>query len=194
MRRILSAMFAAALCAACCVPAKAPAPSRSITKVLHADTDASIDDRAHIAQAADVWRQISKGRANLIVVFDLDPTSLENVRAHFEADHSLVHAIREDSDTAKILDGMFESHNVRPLAATTNLNDGTSFVFFIRDRIDDKYFYSVALHEFGHVLGFPDLASKGSIMSGVRSMLEPPVEAPSPEDMVLCRKAKLCDK
>ncbi len=152
--------------------------------------------RAIIEEAARRWSVLTHGRANLIVVFDLDFDSIENLKQHKANRDSIVLGIESGYPIADAIDQSLGGRPGQVLAATVHEEDentGPVLVFLIVDRIAADHFLAVVTHEFGHVIGLPDLPTTGSIMSGVEVNGIAPPDAFTPADVMLCRAAHLCD-
>lgn len=193
------------LCA-CCAPkppahARLPEKAPDVTTVavwrdfevtLHVDKDFSDQGRTLIRAAADNVRRLTHDRARLSVVFDLDFESLTNLKEHQDAGHSLVIGVLSNFDVVATIDASLKSPG-SVLAATVQLSNDSQVVFLILDRIPAEKFESVTTHEFGHVIGFPDLDALGARMSGrsVRGVPDP--NDWTPADVELCRSMRYCD-
>lgn len=79
------------------------------------------------------------------------------------------------------------------MAATVKMSDGSQVVFLILDRIDVERFENTVTHEFGHVIGLPDLHARGAIMSGQSVQGSPGIPDWMPADVALCRAFRYCD-
>lgn len=195
---ILSLLVCSILSVCCAAPAPTPpaSPKRELQNldlVLHVDTEFSDKGRALIAKAAENIRALTSNRANVTVVFDLDFTSISNLEGHRRAKHSVVIGVTSDLEVVDRIDASVGGKGGIPLAATTTLDDGSKAVFLILDRIEVTHFEAIVTHEFGHVIGLPDLAIMGAIMSGRQSLIAPPPEGWAYEDVELCRSYRFCE-
>lgn len=79
-------------------------------------------------------------------------------------------------------------------ALVTDLEDGSRTVVFVRDRLLPKNLEVIATHEFGHVIGLPDLPTMGDVMSAVHTRGEVVSTINlTPADIELCRGFGYCD-
>lgn len=193
----LFAWIALAFLSVCCAPPRASVPDattvtvwRDFELVLHVDHEFNAEGRKLIEKAAASIRRLTHDRARLTVVFDLDFSSLENLAAHKDARHSKVIGVVSHFDIVRSLDKLMPGDNV--LAATAPMKDGSIVVFLILDRIADDRFESVVTHEFGHVIGFPDLDAFGAIMSGRDIVGAPAIQDWTPADVALCKSFGYC--
>lgn len=191
----------------CCAPrATCPPPAakpdvttvrvyRTFELTVHADTEFLPQGRQIIEQAAAKWSALSNGHIRIRVEFDLDFDSIENLKAHQAAQHSVLIGLKSDYKIAQQLDEKLGGPGVTPLAATVRqTDDGPVMVFLIMDRIEDgAALLSVVTHEFGHVANMPDLPTSGSVMSGARRRNEEPVTEFNEADIALCRAARYCE-
>lgn len=194
------AFIVCALLATCCAPRaretpppliSAPEPMRSFSTVLHVDQDFTPEARERIQQAASAWERMTHGRVAYHIRFDLDFADEDSLAEHVARKHNLVIGVLEDFEiVAKIDEQFLGSH---PLAVTVGLKDGSIRVFLIMDRIEQDHFTEVAVHEFGHVAGFPDLPMTGAVMSGTSLRGSTPLEGFTPTDVELCRGMRYCD-
>jgi hypothetical protein len=182
----IALLFATTL-ACVSTPPKTPAP---LAPTLHADpSDFTSEQYSQLTKAARQWSAI--GTSPLDVSPDLDVTSLSNIRSHLHANHSLIRGVQSDHPAVQTIDEELADQHLRPLAFTAS-RDGQRFVFFILDRIPQSHFYHIALHEFGHVLGLPDIPTHDDVMSGVTDLVSEPVVWFTDNDGTLCRKARYC--
>jgi hypothetical protein len=193
----------------CTAPPRAPAPTfaachaapdvtssrvwREMDLLLHADTSFPAADRADIEAAARSWREVSKGRANLRVTFDLDFTSASSLRAHY-ADAQIRNVTSDLDAVHRVEERLARGPSVAIVAWKQSRDFGLDLIYIVRDRIHDQTkLRAVATHELGHVLGMPDLAEMGSIMSGSSTPWKPEPETFTLEDVALCRSFSYCD-
>lgn len=161
---------------------------------VHADVDFNAKGRAALVQAAESWRKLTKGRVRINVIFDLDFDSIANLKAHRDAkDTILVGVLSEYPIVAEIDAATNRGNGSTTLAVTAHLEYGARGIFLIMDRIREDAFLSVAIHEFGHLAGLPDLPTHGSVMSGASVFGEVPVVEFTEEDRMLCRVGAYCD-
>lgn len=130
--------------------------------VMHGDERFTPDERKQIETAAEVWRQQTSGLANIAIVWDWSnskiPKSEEN---HIERLTSGdLEVVMEDC-------AISEANDLPPCTPTVlawvdkpggihNPDHEPVNMAFIPDRYPAAdYFISVALHEFGHLLGMP---------------------------------------
>lgn len=203
MKKLFS--LVAVLCcllSVCCTsrppaPARAPDPIevsvwRDFELVLHGDTDFADEGRRRIERAASSIRRLTHDRARISVEFDLDFQSLENLKAHHDAHHSQIIGVTSDFDIVKTIDAIVPGPGT-VLAATAPTNDGSFVVVLILDRIEEDRFEAVVTHEFGHVIGLPDLKQLGAIMSGSEVHGAPYPTDWTRADVELCRSFRYCD-
>lgn len=197
MKKFFAVLVLFALSA--CVPSSPPSRTvtttvawRDFSLVLHADNHFNELGRRIIVEAAENIRRLTHGRARLDVVFDLDFDSIENLKAHMAANHSMVFGVLSDYDVVKTLDEGLRGPGTI-LAATVETKSRSQFVFLILDRIAEDKFSNVVTHEFGHVIGFPDLDAMGAIMSGRSASNEPAILDWAEADLKLCREFHYCD-
>lgn len=172
------------------VSLQACSPSlRSVEQTFHADTSFSPSQRDDLQQATRVWTSTTGDRARFRIVFDVQDEA--DVVSHLTLGHQLIRRVDDKTPLSFAVD---RAANVqrpyRAMAMVAHLPDGKSHIFFIDQRIPQGHFLSVATHEFGHTISLPDVRLPGSIMSGEH--LEAIVE-PSPTDLALCKRARLCE-
>lgn len=164
---------------------------RDFELVLHVDTDLA-PIQPMLERAAASVRRLTHDRARLTLVFDIDFNSIENLKAHRAARHSQLIGVLSTFDIVATLDASTRGGG-QLMAATVTLNDGTFVVFLILDRINDERLENTVTHELGHVIGFPDLAERGAIMSGASISGSPAIADWTPADIELCRTFRYCD-
>lgn len=196
MKKLFTLVFllCSVLSVCCASPPKAASapPLRTFDLILHVDTAFTGQGRELIEKAAANVRRLTYGRANLTVAFDLDFESVPNLEAHRRARHSTVIAVLSSYGIVQKIDASLPGPGT-PLAATTSLTDGSQLVILILDRIPTENFLSVVTHEFGHVIGFPDLPEMGAIMSGrtMTGTLSPTDWTAA--DVALCQQYRYCE-
>ncbi len=197
MKKFLSfALLVVAILVTCCVPTRAPVSQAPVAlkdfdRVLHVDDGFEGEGRAIIERAAANIRRLTQDRAHLTVVFDADFDSLDSLKLHMQAGHTLVIAVLSDFPIVAALDEAAKGPG-QLLAATVYQIDDSAIVFLILDRIDASHAENVVTHEFGHVIGFPDLPTAGAIMSGSSIKGSPPLLDWTPADVALCRQYHFC--
>lgn len=162
---------------------------RSVEHTFHADTSFSAEQRLELEQAARVWTATTADRARFRILFDVKDDA--DIISHVTLGHQLIRRVDDKTPLSFAVDEA--SHVQRPyrvLAMVAHLQNDKHYIFFIDQRIRRDEFYSVAIHEFGHTLGMPDVKLPGSIMSGEH--LES-IVWPSPTDRALCKQARLCE-
>lgn len=164
---------------------------RDFELVLHADTDFPATERTMIEAAAGNIRRLTHDRARPSVAFDLDFTSVLNLRSHADASDWLMIRVSSDFD---IVEALERDAHVRPpsqLVAATQM--GTRTVYVVIDRVRPGFFEEVVTHELGHVIGFPDLDAYGSVMSGTSRIGSEPLGDWTDADVALCKSFSYCD-
>ncbi len=149
--------------------AKEPVPA-NIT--IHADVDFTIPERAWFTYAANVWHYQTAGLATIKVEYDLDFTSVSNLKEHQDAGDNLM--MRADSSMSMVRDMDAQCPQGTPcILAWVSPGGGIHNPWhkpvnsvFIPDRYRDNDHYAelVVLHEMGHMLGLPHLGAVQSIM------------------------------
>jgi hypothetical protein len=166
--------------------------TREFEHTLHVDTALPRDYRRQLEAAARAWREVTAGRVRISLAYDLDLDSIENLREHDARASWLVIGVLSEMSIVAEIDRRFGSPTRSPLALTSSMPTST-WVFLILDRIPGEHIQAVAMHEFGHVIGLPDLAELGAVMSGVEVAGHPVPTAFQPQDIRLCRAARYCD-
>lgn len=177
---LLLAMLAMA-CSGC-----RPAASKPDIQVMliHADIDFEPWERSAIQEAAAQWEKASRGHIQLLVQFDTDYTSEEEVDrldggAVLLKGNSRMAAVRAIDEEG---DGIL-------LGLTLPRGHG-SIVILVADRLSDtRDMVGVATHELGHALGMPDLDDPGHVMSGHHSR---GVHLLDQTDIATCRQYSAC--
>jgi len=100
--------------------------------------------------------------------------------------------VTSDLPIVEYIDEILGGPSAQPMAATTQTKTDVA-VFLILDRIPKSKFWRVVAHEFGHVIGLPDLPTMKSVMSGSEVSGHPPVVAFDEADRVLCKAYRYCD-
>lgn len=148
-------------CAADSVSLKYPKPlAPAVT--LHGDTSYTAPERKAIEKAADIWREQTGGQANIKIVWDRDPSAVK-----VDTEHTLRKSSSDDLQVV-LIDCMIAAENDLPPCMPTllgwvdipggihNHEHEPVSVNFIPDRYEtESKFVSVAIHEFGHLLGLP---------------------------------------
>lgn len=165
---------------------------REFELVMHADDAFPEDVRAQLDSAAAAWVDLTEGNVRIKLVYDLDFSSVENLKSHKVGTHALVIGLLSDMKLAQELDKHFASPGVEPLAATVTPAGEPSLVFLIVDRIPRAQFREVMTHELGHVIGLPDLPTFGDVMSGREVKGFPVPDKFTPADKALCERFRYC--
>jgi hypothetical protein len=185
--------------AVCCAPPPLASPTiaalapeagplqRDFGLTLHVDTAFDGIGREIIEKAGQNIRALTHDRARLELVFDLDfdapaPDAHESLVVGVLSTFKIVHTLEE------VIGG-----GGQLVAVTVPTKFDTTWVLLIMDRIEPEDFEAVVTHEFGHVIGLPDLPTMGSIMSGARVEGTAPLHAWTAADVELCRKFQYCD-
>ncbi len=163
---------------------------RSFESTLHGDVDFDEPERALIREAAMKWNRAPGGYIRLEVVFDLDYSSVSGLQEHVALRHNTVVKTPQTAPAAAWIDG--QHPGVTVLAATATMRNGSSVVLVIVERIEPSHFVSDVTHEFGHVIGFPDAPTRGSIMSAQEVRGTPVPTELTEEDLALCRGLLFC--
>jgi hypothetical protein len=168
-------------------PEAAPSAMRDFALTLHVDTAFDGIGRDIIEKAARNIRTLTHDRARLELVFDLDfeapaPDVHESLVVGVLSTFKIVHTLQEAIGGGGEL-----------VAVTVPTKFDTTWVLLIMDRIEAADFEAVVTHEFGHVIGLPDLPEFGAIMSGARVEGTTPLHAWTAADVDLCRKFHYCD-
>lgn len=165
---------------------------RTYSLDVHADKDFAPLGRALIDEAAMKWRTVSSGHIDIRPVYDLDFDSIENLREHATAGHSTLFGLSSNTEAVATIDARVGGSR-RTLGFTTTRKDDSHMVIIVMDRVAKEMFLSVVVHELGHVIGFPDLPSTGSIMSGASYLNAPSIEQFTADDIALCRAFLYCN-
>lgn len=192
MKNLLALVALVCCVVSCCASKPADTPRAALAEVaitLHVDTDFAPTGRVIIEKAADNIRRLTNGRAQISLAYDLDFQAVGNLEAHNALHHSQVIAVNADFDIVRTIDAKTAGRGTT-LAVTVPTKYGSTSVILILDRIAAERFEFVVTHEFGHVIGLPDLEEDGAIMTGVQS--NPPADWTF-ADVELCRKMRYCD-
>jgi hypothetical protein len=166
---------------------------RDLEVTLHGDTEFEQPQKEAMTHAAANIRRLTHDRARITVVFDVDFGSPINLREHARHADNVVLGVHSWAPVVAALEKSSGSAPDSLVAAMAPMNNGARFVFFILDRIPGDRFLSVATHEFGHVIGLPDLPEMGSIMSGKAYRGTPDPPDWTPDDIALCRRFHFCE-
>jgi hypothetical protein len=141
-------------------------PAREPTVTLHADKAFNGPERQCIKESADQWRSQTQGLADANVVYDYDPTNVDQVLkfqlkdrlVKWDSSMPLVRA--EDEGDALLLGQVWPKggiHNDWKIPVEMRL---------VSDRLTDLHKCKLtAVHELGHVFGVPHIPSDpGNIM------------------------------
>lgn len=137
--------------------------------VLHMDTAFTAEERLDANRAADMWRAQTSGVADIKLVYDLDFDDLIGMHklidekaslvVRYESGMVAVERADEESDCDGCVLGWMTAGGVHNPRQTPLMGA------FVADRITKPGIRAqVMLHEFGHALGLPHVASRQSIM------------------------------
>lgn len=181
----------------CAVPSHKPAEttvsvSRTFSETLHVDSALPAVLRDELAAATREWAEVSDGNVRIRLAYDLDLDSIEDIQAHDAAKHPMVIALLSEMTVVAQLDKHFGGPHVWPLGVTVRSPTSPTIVFFILDRIPLVKFRAIAMHEFGHVIGLPDLPEFGNVMSGADVKGQPVPNKFTLRDRELCAEYRFC--
>jgi hypothetical protein len=137
--------------------------------VLHMDTAFTPAERADADRASAVWKAQTSGVADIKLVYDLDFDDLigmqklidakANLVVRYESGMAAVAASDEEADCDGCVLGWMTAGGVH------NIKGKPVYGAFVADRIEGPGIrLQVMLHEFGHALGLPHVASRQSLM------------------------------
>lgn len=192
MKRALVALatWVLAACSAPAPPTTTVEVSRTAEITMHGETDAPPAARAAFETAAERWRDFTSGNVQFTTVYDVNFDSVSNLRWHRDEAHNLILIVPSTADVVRELDAQHPT--VLPLAATATLDSGAILVLLVGDRIKTTRAASIVTHEFGHVLGLPDLPTMGAVMSGAEYPTAPPIDEFTGADRRLCVASRYC--
>lgn len=168
--------------------------SRTFSETLHVDSALPTVLRDELDGAAREWVTVSDGNVRIRLAYDLDLDSVEDIQAHDAAKHPMVIGLLSEMPVVASIDKHFGGAGVWPLGVTVRSPTAPTIVFFILDRIPLTKFRAVAMHEFGHVIGLPDLPEFGHVMSGADITGQPVPRTFTPRDRALCVEYRFCEQ
>jgi len=136
--------------------------------VLHGDTEFDDQERRIIEAAADVWRLQTGGAARVSIVWDLDFTSVADIKAHVEAGHNALIRTMSWAPDVWTLDepNAIVLAFVYPHGGIHNKEHAPVVMKLVMDRLDKspERMIRVVTHELGHVFGVAHLGEPGDVM------------------------------
>jgi hypothetical protein len=193
-------ILAVALIAACAPsPARPSACTKTVRRIMHADTAFTPAERTEIVAAADDWLGFSGGRVHQTIAFDVDWSSTTSVASHGQ-EAMMMRAL----DWMPMVDALDQRTTAwRKAGKKIRVYGWTEQapvrIFLVVDRFENLR--EVATHELGHAAGllWPDCnplevdcdhaRSKDSIMSPA---ILKSVHAFNEADLDFCRASCLC--
>lgn len=172
---------------------------REATATLHADAEFAQPRRDTLLLAAEKIRKFTADRARIDIVFDLDFNSPTSLESHVVLGDSMVRDVEPGSSVAAAIDARHPSTTEIVQAETMIVKPVTLFtppqanVTFIPARYKPEIALAVAMHEFGHVVGFEHTPGDGNIMSGIGRANDPVLTDFTAGDLVECQRVHLCD-
>lgn len=160
---------------------------KKVSQIYHADTSFSPTERQDIDAAAERMREISRGRIDLRVVYDLDFASVQSLVAR-RAEPLILRKL-DWMPSVESVDREFRNH----VFAWTTLTPAPR-VHLIVDRIPDLEW--VTAHEFAHAVGWrghADAQGHAEDWDAVYFRAYHGQNAWAPADVAACRAACLCD-
>jgi hypothetical protein len=152
--------------------------------LVHADKDFDNWERQVIKDSAAQWENASHGRIQILIQFDTDFTSED------EVDRLDGNAVLMKGDSRMGMVRRIEEDRDGQLLGVTIPRGHGSIIVLISDRLQDPMdLMGVATHEFGHALGMPDLDGTGHVMSGHHAH---GVHLVDGVDVDTCRKYSAC--
>lgn len=140
-------------------PKEYPAHSH---KTLLLDRDFDSDEVAFITMAALEWSEVTHH------VVDIDVIQLPNHDEMLTPDSVIVNSVSPDSPDILIQESI-DGHTIFGLRTTRS---GVDVIEIVSERISDKQYKEVVLHEIGHVLGLDHIEG----LEGVDTLMCPYIE------------------
>lgn len=200
MKRLIVFLFVIFLLVACGTPRASDWVTVRMYKeasvTMHADKTIQADRQAVILAAAEKMRRFTSDRARISVIFDLDYDSITELQLMHDSYASTIRDVLPGSVTANAVDLRHPSSTTWVQAETAfndnNITHGAS-VTFIVGRFAKEWGLAVAMHEFGHVVGFDHTKNFGDVMSAISRIDEPVLTDFTAGDLAECRRVHLCD-
>lgn len=143
-----------------------PDPTAPAYVLFHADTSFTPSERESLALAAEMWRIQTDGLADIHLLFQVNCNDDQSLELHKEANLLCRFESTEDYIVEHDAQGQGDLlGQVAPSGGIHNPWRKPLRMLLVVDRLDTRdRFASVAIHEFGHVLGLPHTSAVQAVM------------------------------